>query len=475
MQAFAQPTPSPRAVATPLRSLTAKATHTPWARIEASFTYTWLVLWTTLLAGLAIGGRGFAYIGLPPLFISEIVVVTGVVVLMLQQRWRELFKQPTVIAILVMGLWGVYNTLPYLGQYGMDALRDAVTWGYAIVGMTIAVVLMSRPWLLPWVLGRYQKFALFFLALMPGLWLVVTLIGDSMPGWPWASHVNIISLKPGDIPVHVGGVCALAILGFFGGRSRWWPVSACILIVITGSVSRGGLIACMLAFSIAAFNRPKGLWSRRFVTILLIGMVFALLVDVSVKMPGRGREFSPQQLIVNVLSVASDEDKGDLDDTKEWRLNWWHEIMDYTFNGPYFLRGKGYGINLATDDGFQVGSGNDVLRSPHNIHMTFLGRSGVPGFATWIGFQLVWLYSMLNGYITARRQHEDRWAMLFVFYIAFWSAFNFNASFDVYFEGPMGGIWFWSLTGVGIGSAWIFKHHPEVLRELPVGGRKAVE
>ena len=34
--------------------------------------------------------------------------------------------------------------------------------------------------------------------------------------------------------------------------------------------------------------------------------------------------------------------------------------------------------------------------------------------------------------------------------LSFWLAFMVNAAFDVYLEGPQGGIWFWCLIGFGI-------------------------
>ena len=72
---------------------------------------------------------------------------------------------------------------------------------------------------------------------------------------------------------------------------------------------------------------------------------------------------------------------------------------------------------------------------------------------------------MLDAYYKARRAGEMRWCGLFLFLGAFWLAFLINASFDVFLEGPMGGIWFWSIYGTGIGALWIYKHHPEVLND----------
>jgi len=42
------------------------------------------------------------------------------------------------------------------------------------------------------------------------------------------------------------------------------------------------------------------------------------------------------------------------------------------------------------------------------------------------------------------------WARIHLWILGYWCAFLVNGSFDVFLEGPQGGIWFWSLTGLGI-------------------------
>ena len=42
---------------------------------------------------------------------------------------------------------------------------------------------------------------------------------------------------------------------------------------------------------------------------------------------------------------------------------------------------------------------------------------------------------------------------MFLFLGAYWLAFLINGSFDVYLEGPMGGIWFWTVYGIGVAPA----------------------
>ena len=69
-----------------------------------------------------------------------------------------------------------------------------------------------------------------------------------------------------------------------------------------------------------------------------------------------GRDISAKQLVENFISVfgSTTGSANDLEETKGWRLEWWKVIFDYTFNGPYFWTGKGFGINLADADGFLV-------------------------------------------------------------------------------------------------------------------------
>ncbi len=61
------------------------------------------------------------------------------------------------------------------------------------------------------------------------------------------------------------------------------------------------------------------------------------------------------------------------------------------------------------------------------------------------------------------RRGEKAWANLFSLLICYWGAFFANATFDVFLEGPMGGIWFWSLYGIGMASVRIYRYRPEIL------------
>jgi O-antigen ligase len=170
-----------------------------------------------------------------------------------------------------------------------------------------------------------------------------------------------------------------------------------------------------------------------------------------------GRELSVDQLSISISSVVGNSEDRNLEATKQWRLNWWREIRDYTIAGPYFWEGKGYGINLAESDGFQGGNRDEPLRSPHNSHLTFLARSGVPGFILWLMLQATWAGMMFASYVRARRLKLTEWRALFAWLVCYWVGFTVAALFDVFLEGPMAGIPFWTIFGLGWGSITLFR------------------
>src|SRR5207253_2737427 len=148
-------------------------------------------------------------------------------------------------------------------------------------------------------------------------------------------------------------------------------------------------------------------------------------------------------------SVFGSSSNADLEGTTEWRLAWWQKIGDYTLNGPYFWDGKGFGINLADDDGFQVGA-DDSLRAPHNGHIEILARAGVPGLALWILLQGAYALGLIRAAIRANRAGRGFWVRIHAWLLIYWLAAMINLSFDPYLEGPHGGIWFWALFGLGL-------------------------
>ncbi len=80
-----------------------------------------------------------------------------------------------------------------------------------------------------------------------------------------------------------------------------------------------------------------------------------------------------------------------------------------------------------------------------------MGRA-VPGVVLWAAVNLCFAVAVLRRQRRARRDGDRGAAATGARLLAAWAAFLANMSFDVYLEGPPGGIWYWSL--IGFGAAW---------------------
>src|SRR5689334_18576242 len=98
-----------------------------------------------LLAGYAIFSKAFAYLGLGPLYVGEIVFALGIIAFL---RSGCALATLTTVPNLLLGLllsWGVIRTLPYLGQFGFDALRDSVIVTYGGFAFIVTALLLEKP------------------------------------------------------------------------------------------------------------------------------------------------------------------------------------------------------------------------------------------------------------------------------------------------------------------------------------------
>jgi hypothetical protein len=417
-----------------------------------------LVLFGLLLLGYAFFGRAFAHVGIPPVFVGETVLAVGLLTMLTTPGWRAAFESPVAWLYLAFAAWGAARAIPFLPIYGVDVLRDSVTWGYGVFALLIPAIVV-RPQRISTLLTCYARWMPLLL-----LWMPIGLLFDHafthlLPLAP-GSEEPMSLVKPGEGGVHLAGAATFLLLGLHrapGVRARtgllgseWFLGAACVLaFLVVGVFGRGGALAAIVGVFAVLAIRPVQAMPK----MLLVGggMLVAALVllasNVTIEL-GR-RDFSAHQLGSNLMSIVGDDPEGpqELNYTREWRLRWWNHILDYTIHGPYFWTGKGFGINLAIDDGVKQEA---ALRSPHSGHMSVLARMGVPGLVLWVLLQSCFGLSMVAGYVRARHMAREWWARLTLWILAYWLASLTEISFAVYLEGPPGGIWFWSLMGFGI-------------------------
>lgn len=408
-----------------------------------------------LLLAYLLGDRGVAHVGVHPVYIGEAVLALTFCLFLIQPDLTAIQRSPALWLLIALNLWCFAQTVPYLEEYGVDALQDAALYAYSAFAFIVSAALVNAA-LMERLCSLYGRVITASVIAMPLLLLISP--GEQLR----AEELPLIAQKPGDVAVHLAGAAIFRLTGLHmadkpqSGRQKlvsalfWacWAVSA----LWTSSISRGGLLAIICAIAlIMVFG-----FARRQVIAFIASLAFALAVLglLGVRVEHERRDISVGQLVENVASIIDgDGDRtGDLQNTTEWRLAWWTEILDYTLFGDYFWTGRGFGINLAQADHFQVDQ-EGRLRSPHNGHLTFLARAGVPGLLLWLGFLAAFAISLIRKARLARRLGLANWQRLYLWMLGYWVAALVNATFDVYLEGPQGGIWFWSIVGGGVGAA----------------------
>jgi hypothetical protein len=405
-------------------------------------------------------GKGFAYFGYPPFFVGELAFLAGFLVLLRSGCLVAVFAfGPSLLLAATMG-WTLLRTLPFVGTYGFDALRDSVIIMYGGFSFIVAALLIEDARRIDTLVRYYQVFLGIYVPAVPFLFPLGFYFVDYVPNVP-GTNVSLIWLGAGEVATHLAGAAVFALAGFRRPTPVW---TACLLaaLVMVSAVSRAAMLAFVVPVVLAALLLGK---ARMLAVIIAAGLMllatsYALETSFSSYQEARSsteRRVSSVQVVENVASIFG-QGGDQTEDTKEWRAKWWNIIVDNTVHGPYFWTGRGFGVNLGFEDGFASRHTERPLRSPHNGHMTILARAGIPGAALWGVFLAAWLGALLHATWLARRCGQAEWAGLLLFIACYATSCVINASFDVALEAPMQGIWFWCLIGFGIGTTMIYRY-----------------
>lgn len=403
-----------------------------------------------ILVGYSVLDRGFAHLGVNPIFLGEVVLGVGAIAIIARADRQRLRPIPILLGAFIA--WGVIRTIPYLPAYGVDALRDGVTYGYGLIALGVLVCVGEEQ--IPRIIAAFARLVPLLLIWIPLGLLVTQFAPNATPSLP-GSNVHLLDYKPGDAAVHLAGIAAFLLVGLDGGRragtairqvGTWalWLVGT----AVAGILNRGGMLALTSVAAVLLFTRSARRWASLALTAAAVLSVL-LVVNPEIRIGGGTRTISVGQVIDNVTSVVFASQDAALQGTKDFRLQWWGTIANYTIGGPYFWTGKGFGINLADADGFQV-SADDSLRAPHNAHIEILARMGVPGVVLWVLLQVAFGAALLRAGLAASRVGATEWTARFAWVFVYWLAMIVNMSFDPYLEGPQGGIWFWAIFGFGL-------------------------
>ena len=373
-------------------------------------------------------------------YMAEITMVAGILILFINRKELEFSLEKKQILI------GIFIFISFLFIIGgifqfpiLNVLRDSLAFQYAWFAFIIYFLKNEYDFIWHKIVQIYKwvplvLFLNFFLFYFLFLYLPpINIFGDQ----------NIITYKNGDKSVHLF-ISTILMFLYTEKYSRKWLTANTILIVINFLIllafTRSGSLAYILAlFSFFFFSKEKILNESvrkllKYVPIIMvIGM--GLFVAADIQADAQGRTISLSQITDNFTSIVSSDIDGSLTNNKVWRMVWWAKLVNESFTLQHFFVGKGLGMSLAGNDLFNP---DEVLRSPHNFHLTILARFGYFVFIAWV-YWLVLIFKPLFGRKLAGKTLAITCILL---------AFIINGSFDVFFEGPMGAFPFWTFVGL---------------------------
>lgn len=379
--------------------------------------------------------KGIAYA-----FLAEILLVFGALLFIVEKKkFLLIWNRPVKIIVLFMAITVIY-TIIAVGRFPLKSiLQDAAMFVYALFIFVIFLMQDGLEWIKSKLFLIYQwyplaMFILFVLVSFVPFFQQFTLFGN----------VPLLLYKYGDMGVHLLIATLLMLTNHISLKQHWKWINACLIVflfLVISSYNRAGMLAYLagiLVFLIVYRKRFSTQVIRSYLLVLaiLVVPVIVLFVNTKVDENFQGRTIGVMQLQQNINSIFDSDADGTLAENKLWRLTWWFKILNDATEPKNALIGKGIGANLALISDVRVE--DERLRSPHNFHLNVLARFGVLFFFLWI----FWIWQHLK---QLRKSNDNDLNLLIVI---FFLSFLINASFDVYLEGPMGAMPFWSWLGI---------------------------
>jgi hypothetical protein len=405
---------------------------------------------TSVTIVLLFGGRWGAYIGVSPLFLSDVLLAAAIV----HFGANRLRRQPTDSGqanggLLFLWLLISWTLVRFVSGWRFDlvAIRDVAPYLYAVAGILGASSMRvasasSRARtarLIVWALGLHA------------LWVSVTLlappIAESMPIISPENGLRLFSFRS-DVDTAVMGLWTAVLLLALMRRER---VAGILIIyiaswgVIFQSQSRAGLLATLvvnlLAYAYGKRHRTFGTNRRRMISaaipILLAASIFAL----------------PQttifQRLAGTFGLANTSAGLSGSGTANARTDAWKALYNYTGETPSRQSfGVGFGADPLRESGATsllvgstVAAEDSAPRSPHNYWLGSYARLGILGLGILIALSAQAVMCIRRQ--VTRPALDDQLGLLAALMVALYFPI---ATLGVVLESPFGAIpFFWAL------------------------------
>jgi hypothetical protein len=379
--------------------------------------------------------KGVAYT-----YLVEALWLFGILLLLMDRKKVELIWNKTTKLLLFFIAIGFIYIIRGFSKYDIiDLIRDSFIFQY---GWFVFVLFLFKD-----KTAQIWETLFFIYKWFPFIALLNFILQYFVPFFETVTPfggIPILLYKNGDMGVQLL-ISTLLLLFSFEKYSFKWRVVLSLVIaldfLILASYSRSGIVAFLASLvCFIYFNKDIQLQSRvrlliKYLPIILL-IVTPIYINIKVTENFQGRSVGFEQIKNNFSSIVGGTTDATSEDNVVWRLVWWAKIIDYSFTAPNFFIGKGLGMSLATED--DIITLDDSLRSPHNFHLNIMARFGVLLFMIWTYFLIQILKPLFKKQLTGKR--------LLIGCVLF--AFLLNASFDVFLEGPMGALPFWTWLGL---------------------------
>ena len=167
--------------------------------------------------------------------------------------------------------WVLARALPFVGVYGLDALRDSVVIMYGLFAFIMISLLVEDDRRVIAIIQYYGIFATSFVIAIPFVFLIQRFMADYIPNVP-GTNIPILWVSPGELNVHLTGAVVFVLVGFRRINTIW---IGCLIVALALACasSRAAILAFILPVTFAVLMLGK---VRELAMVLVAGLsIFA--------------------------------------------------------------------------------------------------------------------------------------------------------------------------------------------------------
>ncbi|MBN9660691.1 MAG: O-antigen ligase family protein [Acidobacteria bacterium] len=411
----------------------------------------------SILCALALGywstGKSFGYLGYYPILIGEIsLAILFILALLHPHRYkaRHLSAKFTIALFLIIISQAIYSWF-VLDQSSIEIVRSIAPFYYCFFAYAAYNTMraLSKEPTQRFVPSRLtlNVIGCLVLASLTVSFISNTYFLDATPNIPGTS-IPILYYKATDAFMPLSILLLLWSRGILSNFNGIWALG---LSLVGSARSRTVLLTLALVLILVFRPKPRALIPAAFILCCL-----TVILGLDLKINMGYREISAQQYAANILSFVSPSAASEIDfngyQNSEWRRRWWASILNDSISDSYIFIGRGWGTNLALDYGivtdYDVATNSTVLRNPHNMFFSTLGRGGWGSAVLWAFCNGSLLWSLIAIWRRSRTRAPGLHLLSQICTI-YLTVSLLQANSDVFLESPQNSIPHWIIFGAG--------------------------